>query len=297
MPETASRGRSVAWWPRIADAVTRSHEDEGTAAATPTSAPNHAVVTGAADGIGKALVCRLSKDGSDITGVDVDEARSRMAERRFTERGTTCRYVVGDLGDAKETERTIRELLEGDPIDLLVHSAGINAVGRLPSLDLDVQMKVVAVNLTAPMVLTARLLEAEHIRPGGTIVFVSSLSHYVGYPGASVYTATKDGIASFARSLRVALRDRGINVLTVYPGPTRTQHARRYSPDNAREHKRMAPEDLAERITRAIDRRQQILIPGWENKQAARLGVWLPRVTERAMAKSILRDHEEWKND
>ena len=218
MPETTSRGRSVAWWPRIADAVTRSHEDEGTAAATPTSAPNHAVVTGAADGIGKALVCRLSKDGSDITGVDVDEARSRMAERRFTERGTTCRYVVGDLGDAKETERTIRELLEGDPIDLLVHSAGINAVGRLPSLDLDVQMKVVAVNLTAPMVLTARLLEAEHIRPGGTIVFVSSLSHYVGYPGASVYTATKDGIASFARSLRVALRDRGINVLTVYPG-------------------------------------------------------------------------------
>jgi short-subunit dehydrogenase len=250
----------------------------------------HAVVTGAAAGVGRALVARLARDGVSITGVDVDEERSRSLEREFAGVDPVVRCKVGDLGDRDGLDDTVATLLEGDPVDVLVHNAGINAVGRLPSLDLGTLMKIIAVNLTAPMVLTARLLEAGQIRRGGTIVFVSSLSHYVGYPGASVYAATKDGLASYARSLRVALRELDINVLTVFPGPTRTEHARRHSPDNSREHKRTLPEDLADRVVRAIKRRRRSLIPGWTNRQVAWLGAWLPAVTERAMARSILGD-------
>ncbi len=153
-------------------------------------------------------------------------------------------------------------------------------------------MKIVAVNLTGPMVVTARLLEARHIRAGGTIVFVSSLSHFLGYPGASVYSATKDGIASYARSVRAAMKGLSVNVLTVFPGPTRTAHARQHSPDNSREHKRMAPEELADRILWAVERRKRSLVPGWPNRLAAGLGRWLPGVTARAMATAILRGEE-----
>lgn len=175
-----------------------------------------------------------------------------------------------------------------EPVDVLVHCAGISAVGRLPSVDLAQQQKVVDLNLTASMVITARLLEADRINAGGSIVFLSSLSHYVGYPGASVYAATKDGIASYARSLRVELKAAGLHVMTVFPGPTRTAHARRYSPDNSREQARMDPDALAERIRAGVERKQSHIVPGLANRVAAFVGSWLPAVTERAMVRSIL---------
>lgn len=91
------------------------------------------------------------------------------------------------------------------------------------------------------------------------MVFVSSLAHFVSYPGASVYAASKDGLAAYARSLRVA--EPALHVLTVFPGLTRPAHARRYGPDNSREARRMPPEKLAELIYRAVQRRQKVLIP------------------------------------
>ncbi|NJL34947.1 MAG: SDR family oxidoreductase [Chloroflexaceae bacterium] len=99
--------------------------------------------------------------------------------------------------------------------------------------------------------LTQGIVQAGLLRDGGALVLIASLSHYVGYPGAAVYAATKDGLASFGRSMAVALAPRQISVLTVYPGPTRTAHARRYSPDNRHEQRRMPPEQLAALIFRA----------------------------------------------
>jgi short-subunit dehydrogenase len=123
---------------------------------------------------------------------------------------------------------------------------------------------------------------------GGSLVFVSSLSHYVSYPSASVYAASKDGLASYARSLAVALKERDIQVLTVYPGPTRTAHARRYSPDNSREAKRMSPAELAERVFIAVQHRQRTLIPGPGNQFFAVLGRLFPRLTELVMKRTLL---------
>jgi short-subunit dehydrogenase len=144
-----------------------------------------------------------------------------------------------------------------------------------------------AVNLTAPMVITARMLASSRIRPGGTVVLISSLSHFVGYPGAAVYAATKDGLASYARSLRVALAPQRIHVLVVFPGPTRTAHARRYSPDNSREDKRMPPAELAHQILQAVDRRQWTLIPGWNNRLFAIASRLAPSLVEQSMRKII----------
>jgi short-subunit dehydrogenase len=152
---------------------------------------------------------------------------------------------------------------------VFIHNAGINAVGRFSEVGVEDQERVVAVNLQAPMVLTAELLKAKHVCEGGSLVFVSSLSHYVSFPGASVYAATKSGLASYARSLSVALVPSNVHVMTVFPGPTRTAHARRYSPDNSREEKRMVPEELAERIFRGVEKKGAFLYRVLETE-------WLP---------------------
>ncbi|MEO0565243.1 MAG: SDR family NAD(P)-dependent oxidoreductase, partial [Chloroflexota bacterium] len=125
---------------------------------------------------------------------------------------------------------------------------------------------------------------------GASVVFVSSLSRYVSYPGASVYAGTKDGIASYARSLAVGFP--ALHVMTVYPGPTRTEHARKYSPDNSREGSRMLPSDLAGYVMRGVEKRQRIVIPGAANWAFAAFGRLLPGVAENVMRQSLLEKFE-----
>ena len=141
--------------------------------------------------------------------------------------------------------------------------------------------------MLAPMLLTAGLLARDRLAPGATIVFVSSLSHFVSYPGASVYAATKDGLASYARSLFVAAGAGRLHCVTVYPGPTRTQHARRYAPPGASGARRMPPEAVAEAIARAVRRRRRTAIPGAGNRAAALVGRAWPTLAERAMRRLV----------
>lgn len=248
----------------------------------------HAVVTGAADGIGKALTKRLLSQGYHVTGIDFDEAKAAETQLTLDNSGEKLRFIFGDLSQLEDLARIESALVDGAPIDLMVHNAGISAIGHFANLELNPQQRVIDVNLRAPMILTAGLLRNRLIQPGGTLIFMSSLSFYAGYPGAAVYGASKDGLASYARSLGAGLALDGINVLTVFPGPTRTAHARRYSPDNLREEKRMSPDELAARILNAVDRRKERLVPGRINQLSAVVGKFFPRVMDFAMRKVIL---------
>ncbi|MBO9394514.1 SDR family NAD(P)-dependent oxidoreductase [Caldilinea sp.] len=247
----------------------------------------HAVITGAAEGIGYALAMELGMHGYFITGIDVNAARAEEAHRTLAAQGIHLQFLLGDLGAKDDLDRLISVLIAGPPIDLLVHNAGVNCVGAFADSDLQEQRRVLDVNVRAPLQLTAALLRAGRIGSGGGLIFISSLSHFVSYPGAAVYAASKDALASYARSLSVALASQNIHVMTVYPGPTRTAHARRYSPDNRREAQRMAPERLAAIVYRAYDRRRHTVIPGWGNRFIAELGRWLPGLTEQMMKKTL----------
>ena len=242
----------------------------------------HAVITGAAHGIGKALAHRFAQAGYTITGVDVDATGAARVERELD-----ARFVIADLRSEAGVARVLPELLQ-KPIDVLIHNAGINAVGRFSEISIENHEQVVAVNFYAPMLLTAALLKADRIAKGASIVFISSLSHYTSYPGAATYAATKSGLASYARSLSIALAPQNIHVMTVFPGPTRTAHARRHSPHNTREEKRMPPEKLAHHIFRGIKKKKHLIIPGATNRMLALLGKWCPPLMEYAMHKVIL---------
>jgi len=240
-----------------------------------------ALVTGAADGIGRALAERLLAQGFEVLGVDVD------AERAAALPGV--RWQLADLAEPAAFRDLVGRLVLEAPFDVVIHNAGISHVGRFEASDPEAQRRVLAVNLRAPLLLTPALLRAGRLRAGGSLVFVSSLSHQLGYPGAAVYAATKDGLAAYARSARAALRGRGQHVLAVFPGPVRTAHARRYAPPGADEKKRMAPEVVAEAILGAVARRRTRLIPGLANKVAAGLlGGWLPGLCDRLMRRMIL---------
>lgn len=245
----------------------------------------HVVVTGASEGIGRALVEVFGTQGYQVTGVDVNAIGAAQVHQALALRGQPMNFLQCDLGDIDDLDRLAEVLCAGPMIDVLIHNAGINCVGPFDTSDRPEQQRVLDVNLRAPLYLTTSLLRDNQITHDGSLVFISSLSRFVGYPGAAVYGAAKDGLASYPRSLAIAEAAR--HVLAVYPGPTRTAHARRYSPDNRREAQRMAPEKLAGAIYRATVRRQRVLIPGLGNQLFAGLGLWVPKLTEWAMQKTL----------
>jgi short-subunit dehydrogenase len=245
----------------------------------------HCVITGAADGIGRALAEEAAAAGYRVTGLDVDRERGAQLERDLTGAGRACRFLYADLAALDGLPAVADALAEQGPIDLLIHNAGISAVGPFWISNLARQRAVLNINFSAPLVLNALLLNGAQLTPQATFVFLSSLSHFMSYPGAVVYAATKDGLASYARSLAVAAPHQ--HVVTVFPGPTRTAHARRYSPDNRREHRRMPPQVLAQHILQAVRSRRRWLIPGPFNQAAAMLGRWLPTVAEQMMKRTL----------
>lgn len=247
----------------------------------------HCVITGAANGIGRALALRFARAGYSVTGVDTDVDQAISTQFAIEQSGGDVRFVIGNLADADDVARIVACLCGLPPIDVLIHNAGVSAVGPFIQGDLERQMTVLDINLTAPILLTAGLLQADRLAAGGRLACVSSLSRFTGYPGAAVYAASKDGLASFASSMAVALAPRGISALTVYPGPTRTDHARRYSPDNSREASRMAPKVLADYLYAALQRRRRNLIPGASNRVIALTGRLAPGLVEKLMRRTI----------
>lgn len=248
----------------------------------------HCVITGAASGIGKALAMRFSEAGYTVIGIDKEVERARRAEISLAHTEGNVSFLIGDLGTEEGIEDVVTGLRSMPPIDVFINNAGINAVGPFEHLDMARQQEVIDVNLLAPMLLTRALLRHNLMASHSTLVFISSLSHYLSYPGAAVYAATKDGLTSYARSLSVTLGPKDIFVLTVFPGPTRTADARRYSPDSAREEERMPPKRLAEAIYQAVKgRHQHVLIPGVSNTFFALIGRFFPQLAERVMRRGI----------
>ena len=246
------------------------------------------VITGAASGIGLALAAAYIGEGFEVVGIDRDEVGANKAVQEL---GESFSFIQADLGERENLGRITEQLSNGSPLDVFIHSAGINAVGAFSTSSLEEQRTVLEVNLDAPLLLTAQLLRHNLLKRGSSLVFISSLSHQVGYPGAAVYAASKSGLAAYARSLSIALAPQGIHVLTVYPGPTRTPHAAKYSPggsDERTEARRMPPNVLAQKIVRAVHAKHAVLVPGFSNKVMALAGRLMPSVTGAVMRRAIL---------
>lgn len=256
------------------------------------AARKKALVTGAAAGLGLAVTRRLIDDGWHVVAADRDAA---ALARLGGEAGEALTQAVCDLADLERLDALSAELAGQGPFGLAVLNAGINATGRFETVPAERQRALVTVNLTAPMVLTSALMRADAVATGGTLVFISSLSRYVGYPGAATYAATKEGVAVFARSVRRPLARRGVKVLTVCPGPLDTAHAAAHAPLGADAGKRMKPDDAARHILAAVARPGlaglilggHVSVPGAGPKAMALAGRLFPGLVTRVMRRLI----------
>ncbi|PHP66216.1 short-chain dehydrogenase [Zhengella mangrovi] len=247
-----------------------------------------ALVTGASSGLGAALTDRLLARGYRVVTVDHRAPPGSPDRQRLQ---VTC-----DLADRTALDRTLPVLLDAGPYDVVLLNAGISATGRFEAMPPAVLERVVRVDAEAPMVMAAALLQAESLAPGARLGFVSSLSHFTGYPGAAAYAAAKDALAVYARSIRKAASRRGVTVSTIFPGPLDTAMARRHAPADASAEKRLPPSQAARLVLEGLEKRRRVIVPGRVPLVYAGLGRLFPGAATALMRRLVFEklDRETW---
>ena len=179
----------------------------------------HAMITGASAGIGEALAREFHAAGYEVTLV----ARRRdKLDALAAQLGPKARVIAHDLSDPA---RAAELLAAAGPIDVLVNNAGLQIVDELAVAEAGGAARTMNLNLMTPMELIRLALPEMLERGSGSIVGVSSLAAISGPPAMTWYAASKAGFASFCETLRAEVRGSGVNVVTVYPGPVKTEMA------------------------------------------------------------------------
>lgn len=225
-----------------------------------------ALVTGGTSGIGAALADQLASEGMNVLLVARHATRLDTQAADLSQRHKVqTRTVAADLS-TEEGLSAVLAAAQGLDIGLLVPSAAMETQGVLPHADAAQQRALVQMNVIAPMEL-ARVLGQGMVQRGrGAILFVSSLSGWMPQPWMSGYGASKSYILGLAAGMHFELKDRGVDVSVLSPGPTQTPMAQATGIDFAAMGMTvMSSQEVAACGLRALGQRLDA-IPGGMNK-------------------------------
>jgi len=193
------------------------------------SAYRTALVTGASSGLGAACAGQLAASGCALVLVarSADRLAELAAELRVRH-GVDVAVLVADLTTADGLRLVERRLAAGDPVDLLVNSAGaLGPIAPLAIVDSAATEAVVALNVAATVRLTRAAVRAMVPRRRGGVLNLASVNAFWPTPGGAVYSATKAFVISFSQSVHGEVAPHGVHVTVLCPGSVATRlHAR-----------------------------------------------------------------------
>jgi short-subunit dehydrogenase len=241
-----------------------------------------ALVTGGSTGIGFELAKCFAAHGHDLVLVarhkDTLEAAAGKIEGKYGVKATTLPF---DLSDPESPQKLFDAVnAEGLQVEFLVNNAGFGLGGEFADTDLDKELDMIQVNVTALVHLTKLFLPAMIRRKEGRIMNVGSMAGFQPGPLASIYYATKAFVLSFSESIAEELRNTGVTVTTLCPGPTHTEFSERAGTAKTRLFTQSvvaSAEDVARYGYAAMMRGQRIAIPGMGNKIAIQVERLAPR--------------------
>ena len=174
-----------------------------------------ALVTGASSGIGKAATLALVEAGFRVVGA------SRHASRATLPDGVT--FLDLDVTRDESVAAAVAQVIERfGRIDVLVNNAGIGSAGAAEETSAAEDQRVFDVNVFGLMRMTKAVLPHMRARGRGRVVNVSSVAGFVPQPFMAVYAATKHAVEGYSESLDHEVREHGVRVLRVAPGPVNT---------------------------------------------------------------------------
>jgi NAD(P)-dependent dehydrogenase (short-subunit alcohol dehydrogenase family) len=207
-----------------------------------------ALVTGGSRGIGLAIARALAAEGCDLVITARDRAKLNKAAKELE---LNVAPLICDVRDAKAVEKLFVAVRDRfGRLDILINNAGVaHANLHVAKLPLESWREVIDTNLTGMFLVTRAALPL--MRRGGAIVNNLSISAKRVFPGSSAYNASKHGALGFTNTLREELREKGIRVIALLPGATRTDIWNQFWPDAPRE-KMMSANTVAQAVVNAL---------------------------------------------
>lgn len=182
-----------------------------------------ALVTGAAQGMGRAIAHRFAEEGADLVLFDIarEELENAAAELASVGPGRV-EAVAGDVAFRPDVRTAVeRATIAFGRLDVLVAQAGIADIGPLLEVDDRTWQRLLDVNLTGLFLLVQE--SARVMQPGGAIVATSSTNAYFVEAHTAPYSTTKGGVVTFVRAAALDLADNGIRINGICPGIIRTR--------------------------------------------------------------------------
>jgi short-subunit dehydrogenase len=242
-----------------------------------------ALITGASAGIGREFARQLAARAKALALVArrLDRLEELRAELTRTNPALKVHIHAVDLSKHKSVTQ-LCEWLDREQIhvDLLINNAGLGDRGAFATSDFGRVNDMVQVNVVSLALLTHKILPQMIARKRGAILNVSSSASFLPIPGMGVYAATKAFVTSFSEALRSEVREHGITVSALCPGPVHTEFdsvARR-----AADRRQPAPaftyvpvEQVVRDALRGVESNRPIVIPG----VAMKIGMLIARLT------------------
>ena len=206
-----------------------------------------ALVTGASQGIGKAIALALAEAGARVVVTARSGARLDAVVAAVRERGGEALAVRGDMGVEADVERVAAEASSFGGVDVLVNNAAIiHPPIKVIDFDPALWRQVLEVNLTGVFLMCRALVPGMIERGGGRIINIASIGGRTGARRRSAYRVTKAGLISFTQSLAAEVDEHGIAVNAICPGGVLTEgYAAAFGDGAAANPRLMRPEAIA----------------------------------------------------
>lgn len=176
-----------------------------------------ALVTGAAQGIGKAIATRLAADGATVVVSDMNAAGAEAAAKVI---GNGATAIAADISDPDAVASMFKEIeARTGGVDILVNNASIVPFVAWDDVDLAHWRKIIDVNLTGTFIVTRAATDQMRAKKKqGRVISIASNTFFAGTPNMAAYVAAKGGVIGFTRALATELGQYGITANAVTPG-------------------------------------------------------------------------------
>ncbi len=183
-----------------------------------------AVITGAANGIGRACAIRFAEEEARVACLDLDEAANQATAANCRQVGPEAMALSGSVADPDQVKAAIQAVLDRwHRIDILVAAAGIYSGSPLPEVTLAQWQRLIDINLTGIFLCNQAVAPTMMIQESGSIINISSMAGKTSWPASAEYSASKSGVIGLTRSVAMELAPYGVTVNAVCPGNTMTE--------------------------------------------------------------------------
>ena len=220
-------------------------------------------MTGATSGIGEAFALWYADKASELVLVGRNNSELDRVAHAVRSRGVHAEVIVADLAHKDGVESVGAQC---GAVDVLVMNAGVTHAAKIGASDRD-QLDELAYLMSAGIVRLSELVVPRMVERGsGDVVIVSSIATFTPMRKAGPYAAAKTYATSYARSLALEVRGRGVRVVAVCPGYVRTDLHRRAGLDHLTKSVPgwmwLTPDDVVRATTRALRRGKTVVVPG-----------------------------------